>query len=79
MIDDAETAETAAVRELEEETGYAGGKVISVGEIVVSDPGMSKANMRLVTIQVDLKEGDAAPEAKLEDGELSFCFASDCV
>lgn len=31
---------------------------------------MSKANMRLVTIECDLKEGEAPPVANLEDGEF---------
>lgn len=56
------------MRELEEETGYKGGKVVDVGEIVVSDPGMSKSSMRLVTIEVEV--GADAPVPKLEDGEF---------
>lgn len=69
LIDGDETAGSSGVRELEEETGYAG-EVVYTGQVVYSDPGMSKANMRLVTIECDLKEGEAPPVANLEDGEF---------
>lgn len=69
LIDGDELAGTSAVRELEEETGYVG-EVVQTGQIVFSDPGMSKANMRLVTIECDLKEGQDPPVAKLEEGEF---------
>ena len=37
--------------------------------LVSSDPGMSTANMQLVTIEVELREGEEEPVAKLEEGE----------
>lgn len=46
LIDDAETPEEAAVRELKEETGYEG-KVISMSPTIVSDPGLTTANMQV--------------------------------
>ncbi|KAJ3117790.1 hypothetical protein HDU96_005571 [Phlyctochytrium bullatum] len=65
LIDKGETAEGAAVRELKEETGYIG-KVIRVSPVMVSDPGMSNANMQLVTVEVDLD----APENQDATQEL---------
>ncbi|KAI8842068.1 NUDIX hydrolase domain-like protein [Chytridium lagenaria] len=64
LIDQGESAETAAIRELKEETGFVG-KVIRVSPIMVSDPGMSNANMQLVTVEVDLdapENENATPE-----------------
>jgi len=39
LVDENETAEQAALRELEEETGYIGEEVIDVSTILASDPG----------------------------------------
>jgi len=52
LIDAAETPEEAAVRELLEETGWRG-RVAGASPVVVSDPGMSSANMILVVVEVD--------------------------
>ncbi|KAK6513597.1 hypothetical protein TWF506_008034 [Arthrobotrys conoides] len=69
LIDQGETPEAAAIRELKEETGYEG-KVLSISPTIVSDPGMTTANMQLVVIGVELKEGDPEPQQKLDDGEF---------
>ncbi|KAL7753893.1 hypothetical protein RI367_000825 [Sorochytrium milnesiophthora] len=69
LIDKGESAEEAAVRELKEETGYVG-KVIESTPIVWNDPGLTNANMQLVTIEVDTAEGENAhPVATPEEGE----------
>ena len=68
LIDKDETAEEAAVRELKEETGYEG-KVISVSPVVAADPGMTTANMKLVMVEIHLKEGDPEPQQNLDEGE----------
>ena len=68
LIDADETPEEAAVRELREETGYEG-KVVDVSPTIVSDPGLTDANMQMVTVEVQLKEGDPEPEQHLDDGE----------
>ena len=39
LIDEGETAEQAAIRELEEETGYKAQKIIESSPVVVADPG----------------------------------------
>ncbi|KAJ9630655.1 hypothetical protein H2203_001178 [Taxawa tesnikishii (nom. ined.)] len=68
LIDEGETPEEAAVRELKEETGYEG-KVLDCSPTIVSDPGLTTANMQMVTIEVNLKEGDPQPEQHLDEGE----------
>lgn len=69
LIDEGETPETAALRELHEETGYQGDSA-EMSPTIVSDPGMSTANMQLAMVKVELKEGDKEPEQALEDGEF---------
>ena len=68
LIDADETAEQAAVREFKEETGH-DCKVVSISPVQSADPGMSNANMQMAMVEVHLKEGDAEPEQRLEDGE----------
>lgn len=71
LIDQGEDAETAAVREFREETGYDVTRVLSVSPPQAADPGMTDANMQLVMVEVQLPDGDgsALPEQRLEDGE----------
>ncbi|KAK8865728.1 hypothetical protein IAR55_000874 [Kwoniella newhampshirensis] len=76
LIDEGEDAATTALRELHEETGYGSGRsgqgnaeVHHVSSVLVKDPGMSGANMHLVTVNVKLGENDPDPEQKLEPGE----------
>ncbi|KAF2721445.1 hypothetical protein K431DRAFT_284821 [Polychaeton citri CBS 116435] len=68
LIDAGETPEQAAVRELKEETGYEG-KVIDVSPTIVADPGLTNANMQMVTVEVTLGENDKEPEQHLDEGE----------
>ncbi|KAF2447360.1 hypothetical protein P171DRAFT_430250 [Karstenula rhodostoma CBS 690.94] len=69
LVDEKETPKEASIRELHEETGYRG-EVTSLSPTIVSDPGMSTANMQLATVEVQLKEGDQEPEQALDDGEF---------
>jgi len=48
LIDGDESPEDAAVRELKEETGYVG-RVLSMSPTIVSDPGLTTANMQVGT------------------------------
>lgn len=56
LIDEGESADVTALRELKEETGYSG-RVKHVGPEVALDPGVSNCIMRLVDVEVD---GDTA-------------------
>ncbi|KAJ3773728.1 NUDIX hydrolase domain-like protein [Lentinula raphanica] len=70
LIDEGETPEQAAIRELEEETGYKADSVIESSPLLVSDPGMTNANMKLVVLNVTLEDKLETPEQKLESGEF---------
>ncbi|GHJ86918.1 hypothetical protein NliqN6_3320 [Naganishia liquefaciens] len=76
LVDEGEKPEEAALRELQEETGYGGegegaGKatVEHVSPLLVSDPGLTNANMVLATVRVKLAESDPEPKQKLDEGE----------
>ncbi|KAI0798124.1 NUDIX hydrolase domain-like protein, partial [Abortiporus biennis] len=70
LIDEGETPEQAAFRELEEETGYVAKKVLQSTPLYVSDPGMSNANMKLVTVDVPFEDELQIYEQKLDAGEF---------
>lgn len=70
-----EGAKIAALRELEEETGYgqSGGHqvdIVSSGGIMFNDPGMISSNMTLVVVKIQLDDEAPDPVAKPEDGEF---------
>lgn len=70
IVDGAEKAEDAAVRELHEETGFSG-RVVHLSPIFYADPGMSDANMQMVVIDIDGDaDGNCAPKQHLDDGEF---------
>ncbi|KAK1232509.1 hypothetical protein PQX77_004360 [Marasmius sp. AFHP31] len=70
LIDEGESPESTAIRELEEETGLKADSVVESSPIVVSDPGMTNANMKLVVLNVTLEDKLELPEQKLEQGEF---------
>jgi len=70
LVDDGETPEEAAIRELEEETGYKADHVVHVSPVIVSDPGMTSANMNLVVLNVVLPDHLETPSQRLETGEF---------
>ncbi|KAG2076089.1 hypothetical protein BDR04DRAFT_1133192 [Suillus decipiens] len=71
LVDAGETAEAAAIRELKEETGYEADITTKPesSPIVVSDPGMTNANMKLVVVSVLLEDKLETPVPHLDDGE----------
>ncbi|KAF2848861.1 hypothetical protein T440DRAFT_149090 [Plenodomus tracheiphilus IPT5] len=68
LVDAGESPSDASVRELHEETGYQG-KLKFISPTIVSDPGLSTANMQLAVVEVDVGD-EEAPEQKLEEGEF---------
>ena len=70
LIDEGETPEEAALRELKEETGYVG-SIRRVSPVVFSSPGLTNESMQLVEIDVDLdREENKNPICKQEEGEF---------
>merc|ERR1712093_51297 len=80
LIDEGESPEQAALRELAEETGYGSpdfpatkGRVIEVSEVCADSPGMSTETTVLVSVRVDLDDStEDYPEPKqdLDEGEF---------
>ncbi|KAI9056659.1 hypothetical protein FKP32DRAFT_1682203 [Trametes sanguinea] len=70
LISEGETPEETAIRELEEETGFKASGVVQTSPLLVCDPGMTNANMKLVTVDVPFPENLEMPEQKLDPGEF---------
>ncbi|KAG6889779.1 hypothetical protein C0992_004197 [Termitomyces sp. T32_za158] len=70
LIDQDETPEQAAIRELEEETGFKAESLIDSSPVIVPDPGMTNANMKLVVLSVVLDDKLELPDQKLDPGEF---------
>uniref|UniRef100_A0A803XMI1 ADP-sugar pyrophosphatase n=1 Tax=Meleagris gallopavo TaxID=9103 RepID=A0A803XMI1_MELGA len=75
LIEENETAESAALRELEEETGYKG-EVVECTPALCLDPGVSNSTTHIVSVTIN---GDDAantrPKQKLDDGGMSHSCA----
>ncbi|PHH62831.1 hypothetical protein CDD81_6631 [Ophiocordyceps australis] len=75
LIDDNETAQEAAVRELCEETGYHG-VVVETSGIMFNDPGFCNTNLRMVHVHIDMdKPENKNPQPQLEEGEFIETFS----
>jgi len=70
LIDEGENAEETAIRELEEETGFKGSKILESSPLLVCDPGMTTANMKLVMVDVPFPDKLEMSDQKLEAGEF---------
>ena len=72
LIDEGETAQQAAIRELNEETGFKGDNIRVIDEtpVIFNDPGMSSANMKHVTLVIDLDDNSPKPIQQLDEGEF---------
>ena len=73
LIDEGETPEDAALRELREETGYVGEKcrvVPQVSRQVNMSPGLTDETVHAVVVEVDLANPyNQSPKPELDDGE----------
>lgn len=66
LIDSGESINSAALRELEEETGYLG-EVVHIGPSIYSSPGLTDEQVSLVTINVTGKvESKTEPDEVIE-------------
>lgn len=72
LIDAGESAEAAALRELREETGYAGVVSRASGAVAMS-PGLTDEAVKLVVVDVDLDAAaNRAPQQQLEESEAGL-------
>ncbi|XP_062851395.1 ADP-sugar pyrophosphatase [Trichomycterus rosablanca] len=70
LIDDNETPETAALRELKEETGYRG-EVVGVTPVTCLDPGLSNCTTQIVMVNINGDDiENINPAQQLGDGEF---------
>mmetsp|Transcript_14365 Transcript_14365/g.32084 ORF Transcript_14365/g.32084 Transcript_14365/m.32084 type:complete len:269 (-) Transcript_14365:72-878(-) len=74
LIDDGETPEEAALRELREETGYVGERCRVVPQVspqVCMSPGLTDESVHVVVVEVDLNNpyNHGTPKPNLDDGE----------
>ncbi|KAL0962841.1 hypothetical protein UPYG_G00346210 [Umbra pygmaea] len=70
LIDSGENAETAALRELKEETGYKG-EVVGVTPVTCLDPGLSNCTTQIVMVNINGDDMENTnPTQQLGDGEF---------
>jgi len=72
LIDAGESAEEAAIRELQEETGYVGQRAKSFGSReLASSPGMVNETIKAVVVHVDLDDvRNQNPTSSPDEGEI---------
>ncbi|SCV04383.1 LANO_0G09868g1_1 [Lachancea nothofagi CBS 11611] len=74
LIDENESVDVAALRELKEETGYSG-KIVSKTPVIFNDPGFTNTNLSLVTIDIDTSAPENQnPQTDLEENEFIESF-----
>ncbi|KAK7413319.1 ADP-ribose diphosphatase [Neonectria punicea] len=78
LMDEGETPEECALRELKEETGYIGEVVperTGVRPVLMSAPASSSSTTFMINVKIDAKRPENQnPVAQLEDGEFIECF-----
>ncbi|KAI9676166.1 MAG: hypothetical protein M1817_000911 [Caeruleum heppii] len=79
LVDEGETAERCAVRELKEETGYVGEVVrdgTGVSPLMFNDPGFCNTNLNMVHVKIDMSlPANQHLQPELEDNEFIECFS----
>ncbi|KAK5656382.1 hypothetical protein OQA88_4763 [Cercophora sp. LCS_1] len=74
LIDEGETAEEAAIRELKEETGYVA-EVLESSPVMFNDPGFCNTNLKMVHVSVDMSlPANQNLEPELEENEFIEVF-----
>ena len=75
LIDEGETPEEAAVREMKEETGYVGVPT-ETSPIMFNDPGFCDTNLRMVHLTIDMSRPENQdPKPTLEENEFIEVFS----
>ncbi|XP_028305696.1 ADP-sugar pyrophosphatase [Gouania willdenowi] len=70
LIDEGETAEEAALRELKEETGYKG-EVVGVTPVTCLDPGLSNCTTQIIMVNINGDDMENInPTQQLGEGEF---------
>ncbi|KAL3665873.1 hypothetical protein V7S43_009297 [Phytophthora oleae] len=70
LIDLKEAPEVAAMRELKEETGYVGSRVLHMGPPMVNDQGVTNGKCRLLLVEVRDEDQSAPLKQQLEPDEI---------
>ncbi|KAL7620940.1 ADP-ribose diphosphatase [Parahypoxylon ruwenzoriense] len=74
LIDEGETVEEAAIRELKEETGYVA-KASETSPMMFNDPGFCNTNLRMVHVTVDMSlPENQSLQPELEEDEFIEVF-----
>ncbi|KAK4945238.1 hypothetical protein LTR28_008062, partial [Elasticomyces elasticus] len=78
LVDEGESAETCAVRELKEETGYVGKVMegsLGVTPVMFNDPGFCNTNLNMVHVTVDMSDPENQTlKPELEENEFIESF-----
>ncbi|KAF6239138.1 hypothetical protein HO173_003011 [Letharia columbiana] len=76
LVDEGETAEESAVRELREETGYVG-IAAEVSPVMFNDPGFCNTNLNMVHVNVDMSlQENQNLKPELEENEFIEVFST---
>ncbi|KAL1301634.1 hypothetical protein AAFC00_005858 [Neodothiora populina] len=79
LIDQGETPEQTAIRELKEETGFIGEVIkghLGVTPLMFNDPGFCNTNTFMIHVSVDMsKPENQSPKPELEESEFIECFS----